>query len=763
MYFPESYFEDEVREGFYVNGMMKRAWAAQLEVLSEVDKVCKKHGIKWFADCGTLLGAVRHGGYIPWDDDLDICMLRDDYIKFLKVTDELPEGYDVMTIDNTPDYYELLARVTNSSEISVDEKWLEHNHQFPFPAGIDVFPLDYVAPDAEDERTRLYMVSVVGEAATCITDENQNNAKVQKRIDYIEELCAVKLDRKGSLRKQVNKLLEKLFMIYTPEISGSDEVPEEVVLMPYWHKDGSHKYKRSYFDHIVELPFETTVVNAPAVYDSVLKIEYGNYMKCILDGGVHDYPYFKKMEKQLIGASDYYPFVYDFTEDAINRVTERDIKPVYKLKDFANVAVGVQDKIAELLSEDKFDDVCSLLAKCQNVAAGISDIFARAYGHDFITTQLLNGYCEYAYVLYQAVTGRDETMVQEAYSAIDGVIAGLMDNVGELEKIKEVVFITYKPDIWRFADRIWKYFNDEPNTIVTVIPVPYYNRAMFGGFLKQNYEVEGYPDYVTLTNAEDYDLAAHHPDMIFIQNPYDDVNYTVSVQPGFYSNNLKTVTDKLVYVQSFETDEINSGNARAMLNAEYFVRTPAVVNADRVVVPSEAIREIYIQILTDYAGESTRGIWENRITSPKEWRPVPQAGEKEISDEWGKIILRADGSRKKVMLYRISASPVMEFGIKSVNKIKRALESFYDRRNDIALVLMPEGCLWDALRDFPDVFDALNKLTDDYRRAGWGIYAEDKDRQAVLDICDAYYGDAGNMVQKFRRAGKPVMIENINV
>ena len=54
MEFPDSWFLDEVRDGFFVAGMMKRAWAAQLEILEDIDKVCKKHGILWFADCGTL-------------------------------------------------------------------------------------------------------------------------------------------------------------------------------------------------------------------------------------------------------------------------------------------------------------------------------------------------------------------------------------------------------------------------------------------------------------------------------------------------------------------------------------------------------------------------------------------------------------------------------------------------------------------------------------------------------------------------------------
>ena len=76
--FPREYFIDEVRDGFYVNGLMKRCWAAQLEALNDIAGVCEKYQIRWYADFGTLLGAVRHGGFVPWDDDIDICMFRED-------------------------------------------------------------------------------------------------------------------------------------------------------------------------------------------------------------------------------------------------------------------------------------------------------------------------------------------------------------------------------------------------------------------------------------------------------------------------------------------------------------------------------------------------------------------------------------------------------------------------------------------------------------------------------------------------------------
>ena len=70
------FFYDEVRDGFYIPGMMKRAWGASMKILSEIDRICKKYDIHYFISAGTLLGAVREGNFIPWDDDLDVIMLR---------------------------------------------------------------------------------------------------------------------------------------------------------------------------------------------------------------------------------------------------------------------------------------------------------------------------------------------------------------------------------------------------------------------------------------------------------------------------------------------------------------------------------------------------------------------------------------------------------------------------------------------------------------------------------------------------------------
>ena len=80
-----SFFEDEVRDGFYIPTAVKQAWNAGLDILEEIDRICRKHGIEYFAAWGTLIAAIRHGGFIPWDDDMDICMKRQDYEKFKKI------------------------------------------------------------------------------------------------------------------------------------------------------------------------------------------------------------------------------------------------------------------------------------------------------------------------------------------------------------------------------------------------------------------------------------------------------------------------------------------------------------------------------------------------------------------------------------------------------------------------------------------------------------------------------------------------------
>lgn len=85
---PENFYREEIRSGYKISPEMKKIWACQLNLLAELQKVCDRNGLKYWLDSGSLLGAIRHQGYIPWDDDIDVVMFRDDYDRLVKLSKE---------------------------------------------------------------------------------------------------------------------------------------------------------------------------------------------------------------------------------------------------------------------------------------------------------------------------------------------------------------------------------------------------------------------------------------------------------------------------------------------------------------------------------------------------------------------------------------------------------------------------------------------------------------------------------------------------
>lgn len=296
MKFEDSYFDGEIRDGSYIYPIMKRAWAVQLKILSEIDTICRRHNIKYFAEWGTLLGAVRHKGFIPWDDDLDIAMLREDFQRFLHFAKkELPEPYLLFDV-SSDEYDQLMARVMNSDKLVLDEKLLNEFYGFPYGAGVDIFVLDYLPQDKEEEETFMEILTMTNYLGNHWDSEEIEEEEKWERVREIEELTNYHFDPGLSMKRQLLELSNKVSAMYWD--AGGDEVSFPCLMA------GNPDYRLpvSCYESTIEMPFENIMIPVPVGFDQVLRLRYGeNYMVPVKVWGAHDYPFFKSQIEKLKG------------------------------------------------------------------------------------------------------------------------------------------------------------------------------------------------------------------------------------------------------------------------------------------------------------------------------------------------------------------------------------------------------------------------------------------------------------------------------
>lgn len=296
LHFSNEFFQDEVREGFLVERKMKCAWAAQMEVLREIDRICGKYGIRYFADSGTLLGAVRHKGFIPWDDDIDIAMLRDDYHKFYSVIQqELPENWIFSDWSNGGD--QPFGRLVNGSAYDTRAEHLLRFHGCPYVVGVDIFQLDYVPEIKEEEEAwhllLEYLGSVIGELRKAVDGgESENADHVEEYLRAVEKWCKIKLDRNENMEMQLIKIMDQVAQLYL----GTNAKELEMVIWD-WKENKKYKYEREWYSESIKVPFENIMIPIPVGYEGVLKVQYGeDYMTPRQGSADHTYPFYKSQD-----------------------------------------------------------------------------------------------------------------------------------------------------------------------------------------------------------------------------------------------------------------------------------------------------------------------------------------------------------------------------------------------------------------------------------------------------------------------------------
>ena len=166
-------------------------------------------------------------------------MKRSDYNKFLAAApQELPKGYKLLNFHND-DYWEMLTRVVNGDKINFDKAYLEKFHGFPYVAGIDIFPLDFVAPDEQEEILRGSLIKHIMAASDALENESIVTEAAEKLICQVEEWCNVAIDRSSKVKRQLFTLAEQLFSLY------SEEESDEITLMNLLCNEGIYRDRKS--------------------------------------------------------------------------------------------------------------------------------------------------------------------------------------------------------------------------------------------------------------------------------------------------------------------------------------------------------------------------------------------------------------------------------------------------------------------------------------------------------------------------------------
>lgn len=291
--FPNDFFEDEVRDDFFVSSTMKRYWAGCLDIVKQIELICKRHDIQYYADWGTLLGAIRHKGFIPWDDDMDICVKRPDYerlIKYLEV--ELPPDYTVYTPFNNPKHPQFFAGVRNGKKFQCNKERINKFYGIPFVATIDIFPLDYLPRDKELADVIKDLFIIIWNVVDLI-QKNATTEEIESAVCTVEEVLNVQINRCGNIRTEMWKLANQLVSSFTEEES------DYLVPWCYYVNNNERIFEKKWFDKAIELPFEMYTLPVPIEYEKVVGVLFKNWKTPVKGGQAHDYPCFKNQIQMM--------------------------------------------------------------------------------------------------------------------------------------------------------------------------------------------------------------------------------------------------------------------------------------------------------------------------------------------------------------------------------------------------------------------------------------------------------------------------------
>ena len=269
--------DNEVICDYEVSLKMKKIWNVELNNLVEFQRICKKLGLTYYAIGGTLLGAIRHKGFIPWDDDIDLGMPRKDYQTFLELApNELEPPYFLQSYKSERCFSSDMARIRNSNTTGFTYwQGLNKTNKGIF---IDIFPIDHEPDDDKICRAEY--------------DRHQLQIHLISAASKVGNYSGIKGVLKNTARKTLmllvsNRMKERWMERVIADVSKYNDIPTKYCGLRTFPSKKRVRWENDACKEFIEVPFETIKIVVPAGYDRILRSQYGDYHVFVKGGSYH--------------------------------------------------------------------------------------------------------------------------------------------------------------------------------------------------------------------------------------------------------------------------------------------------------------------------------------------------------------------------------------------------------------------------------------------------------------------------------------------